>query len=785
MGRRDTTAYGPAVARSLGPAAKNGWEAKDVTTVATRLGNLPVAFSSFIDRQSEIAKIRSLLQTARLLTLTGPAGVGKTRLALEAASVSTKTFPDVIWLVDLAPLRESTAVAGITAATLGVPNLGVQPPEVQLAEYLGERRALIVLDNCEHLTLPCAELAKALLSAAPGLHILATSRHTLGVTGEHVYTVAPLPPDEAVDLLQERAAAVGAGFEVSEGNRSDVARLCADLDRLPLAIELAAPRLRMLTVEQVTDRLEDRFRLLTGSSPTLSPHQRTLREAIGWSYELCAPAERLLWNRLSIFTGGFDLEAAEGVCAGGGIGEHEVLDLLDQLVMQSVVLITKSEGVPRYRLLESIRQYGRKKLAESGEEERLLLRHRGFFLTLAQRVHEGWFGPGQVEAVDRLRAEHTNLLAVLDHDAGPQTRLALAAALGHYWSASGFIGEGLRQLNRALTAATEPTPERCLALIIAAGMTMRGIGDPTAGDRWLKEAETLSEQLGDPALLAQVIGCRGLAAFHHGRLEESISRLEEARADLTSLGKSEATGWLIAEAWVRTYAGGPEGAEACRRVVAALAARGDRWGRAHLLLALGHTAWSHGDLEEAMELARSALKNVDGFNDHAMVAAMLELLAWATGSSGDHWQAARLLGAADALRRNVGASISTFGPLTVEMHIRCETAATASLGTEAYAQAFAEGSRHDSPSRATQYALGPAHEPATSAAATGPLTRREREVAALVAKGMSNRQIASALGLSPRTADRHVQNILGKLGFGSRAQIASWWSTTQLPTAFE
>jgi predicted ATPase/DNA-binding CsgD family transcriptional regulator len=753
-----------------------------VTSVASRVENLPAAFTSFVGRQAEVGKIRRLLQTARLSTLTGAGGVGKTRLALEVAAVSAKTFPDGVWLVDLSPVQEPATVAEVAASTLGVPDLGDRPAVERLARYLAERRALIVLDNCEQVVEACAELVRVLLRAAPELHILATSRHTLGITGEHVFTVSPLSAEDAISLLRDRAIAVRPGFEVSDANRAEVARLCADLDGLPLAIELAAFRLRTLSVGQVADRLENRFALLTGGSATALSDQRTLRGAIDWSYELCAPAERLLWNRLSVFAGGLSLDAAEGVCAGDGIAEHEVLNLLDRLVGQSVVLTTESDGLPRYRLLETIRQYGRERLVESGEEERLLLRHRDFFLTLAQHMDEGWYGPGQVEALTRLRVEHTNLLAALDRDADPQARFALVAALVRHWCIGGFLSEGRRQLARALAVAAEPTPERGQALL-AAVWVAHTQGDPGAADRWLDEAEVLGEQLGDPVLLAQTGGFRGLSAHYRGRPEESISWYENARAAMTALGDDQqATSWLLALACVQAYAGDPRAAATGGQVIATFEASGERWSRAQVLMALGHNAWEHRDREAAKALARSALENIRGFNDYAMVARMLELLAWATASGGNHEWAARLLGTAGALWKAADTAISAFGPRMAEHHARCERAAAGVLGPAAYRKALEEGGRHDNPDRAIQYALDPAHEVASTAAAPGLLTPREHEVAALVARGLSNRQIASTLALSPRTADRHVQNILVKLGFGTRAQIASWWSGIQVPT---
>lgn len=270
----------------------------------SEVGNVPASFTSFVGRRREIAEIRRTRGTARLLTLTGMGGVGKTRLALELAAMSGSAFADGVWVVDLAPVRDPSGVATATAAALGVPDLGTRPVLDQLSAHLAGWRVLIVLDNCEHLIDACAELAKTLLSAVGEIRVLATSRQTLGITGEHVLTVPALPPDEAVELLRDRATAMRPEFQITDANRAAVTQLCADLDGLPLAIELAAARLRTLNVGQLADRLKDRFALLTGGSCTALPRQRTLRALVDWSYELCSPAERLLWNRLSVFAGG-------------------------------------------------------------------------------------------------------------------------------------------------------------------------------------------------------------------------------------------------------------------------------------------------------------------------------------------------------------------------------------------------------------------------------------------------------------------------------------------------
>ncbi|MET7474763.1 LuxR C-terminal-related transcriptional regulator [Streptomyces sp. NPDC005648] len=750
-------------------------------------GNLPTSFTSFVGRRREIAEIRRLVKAGRLVTLTGVGGVGKSRLALETARTCGEAFPDGIWLVDLAPVDDPSAVPAAVAGALRLPDLGARPVIDRLTDFLPRQRSLLILDNCEHLIDACAELAQTLLSKAPQLRILAGSRRTLRISGEHILTVPPLPPDDAAELLRDRASAVRPEFTVDPPDHAAATQLCADLDGLPLAIELAASRLRSLSVEQLVDRLEDRFTLLADGSGTASRQQRTLRAMIDWSYELCTPAERLLWQRLSVFAGGFTLEAAEAVCAGEGINRSEVADLLDRLVAQSVVMTDEVEGRLRHRLLGLVQQYGRDRLADSGEQHGLRLRHRFFFIAMAEQVDRNWYGSGQVESLARLRAEHANLLTALDYDADARTRLRLVTALSFHWGAGGFLSEGRARFEQALSAAPEPTPERARALL-AATWVAQTQGDLAAADRWLDEAESLGELLDDPALRATAGGFRGVSAHYRGRPQESIERYEEALAVMTALGdEREATGWLLALACVQAYAGDARAAVTGRRLITAGEASGERWGRAQVLMALGHEAWARDDRRTTETLVRAALECMRGFNDYAMVARMLELLAWATADGGAPARAAGLLGAADALWRDAGSSISAFGPQMAAHHARCERAAVDALGPAAYAEAFADGGRHGGPVRALDFALaeepGPSPDTGTSDGPCDdpcPLSRREREVAALVAEGLSNRQIAAVLVLSPRTADRHVENILGKLGFRSRAQIAAWWAANQV-----
>lgn len=745
------------------------------TTTTTSGGTLPTALTRFVGRGRDLAEVRRLLCTSRLLTLTGVGGVGKTRLALEAARASREEFPDGVFLVDLAPLQDASTVVDTAAAALGVPDLDLAPLTHRLVSHIAGRRVLIVMDNCEHLADACAELTHTLLVAAPEVHVLATSRRPMGIIGEHLFPVPTLNENETIELLVDRATAVQPHFRLTDENRAAAVRICAELDGLPLAIELAACRLRTLTVEQLADRLEERFALLAGDNRTAAPRHRSLQALIEYSYELCSPAEQLLWNRLSVFAGGFGLDAAEDVASEETIAKGDVLGLLDRLVSQSIVLTCQHGDLPRYRLLGSIRQYGHERLAESGEEERLRRRHVGFYLALTQRIADGWCGPGQAESLARLRAEHSNLQAALGYGDAPQVRLALVTALRHHWYAGGFLGEGRRQLTQALVTAPEPTSIRGQALWVAARVALLQ-GDHGAARLWAEEAAELAERLNDEKVRAHVHVLHGALAQFQGRLEDAISHGENAVAAYDTADDTFemilSLGYLTV---LRTALGDPDASDAAEQAVSVAEEHGERLGRALVLGALAYAAHVRGNQEMSIALTMSALEIHRDFENYVWVALLLELLAWASASRGVHKQAGQLLGAARSLSGLVSTNLYAT-PDVAERHTLCENAVLQELGAMAYEKALAEGSRCISPGEAITFALAMAEveRPAT-AAMPKPLTRREREVAELVANGMSNRQIASALGLSPRTADRHVENILDKFDFRSRAQIAAWW----------
>ncbi|MGY1984008.1 ATP-binding protein [Nocardia gipuzkoensis] len=753
-------------------------------------GNLPSAVTSFVGRQREIREVRALLATARLVTLTGVGGVGKTRLATEVAAASGRSFPDGAWLVDLAAVDDPQRVARAVVTSLGMPDLSHRTAEQQIVERLADRQVLLVLDNCEHLLDGCRLLCHHLLRACPGLRILTTSRELLGEAGEHVYPVSPLSmpaSDESVTpvamagfdapmLLMERARAVRPDFTVTERNAGTVVRVCERLDGIPLAIELAASRLRSLPLQAILDRLEDRFALLTGGARAALPRQRTLRALIDWSYELCSPTEQLLWARLSVFVGGFTLHAAEDVCAGHDLPRAQVLDLIDHLVAQSVVVLVPAEDQTRYRLLETIREYGWQRVTEGGEGSALRDRHRDYYLAFAERIAGQWNGPGQETGLALLRADRGNLGGALEwatsSPASSREALFLVTALRYHWCADGFLGSGRRWIDRALRLAADSDAGRISALWVA-GWVMVLQGDLDAAEAVLDECAVLAAEAGDRRALGWASSLRATAAGFRGDLAAAVAGFERV---IESFSEDDElvrmTLFQLAVAY--THGHDPRACATARRAIELADRCGEQWTKSYAVWALGYDQLVRGDYDQAMASAHAALEIQREFNDHVGTALMIELLAWTAAARGEHRHAARLLGAIHAMWRRIGTSIATFGPHMSDQHTACEHVVSDALSAAVVHAERVRGEGLDH-GQAIAYALdrsADAPQPATVQA--GVLTARERQVAELLAQGLSNRGIAERLVVSPRTVDRHVENILCKLGFSSRAQVAAW-----------
>ncbi|MGP3964276.1 ATP-binding protein [Nonomuraea sp. 3N208] len=750
---------------------------------------LPAELNTFVGRRHEIAEVKRLLSEGRLVTLVGVGGVGKSRLALRVGSDLRRAFHAGVWLVELAALESPELLVPAVMERLEIQDRSVRPPIEVLVDHLRDKEMLVLLDNCEHLLDECAAMVETLMRSAPGLRILATSRQALGVVGERTL---PLPtmsvPDadgagpsveamgrsDAVRLFAERAKAVLPGFEVTDANRDSVAWICRRLDGMPLAIELAAVRLRAISVQQLLDRLDDRFRLLTTGSRTALPRQQTLRALIDWSHALCTEPERLLWSRLSVFSGGLDLEAAEQVCGGDGIAVEEIIDLVNGLVDKSVLAREELQNGVRYRLLETIRQYGRERLRESGEEAELRARHRDWYRDLAVRAQDGWYGPCQVAWFARLRADHGNLRTAMDYclttPGEAEAGLVIASALRFYWIAAGALREGRSWLDRLLAGEPAPTLVRARALLVDARLAVLQ-SDFEVATAMLAESKDLGDRHGDALVLAGAAYVCGLAALIQRDPAKAVTLLGDAveahRAADDQMGVVNALMYL---ATAHSLLGHPDQAAALyKECLTICEVQNEHWFRSYTLWVFGIETWKQGDAARAVEMEREAIRLKQPFDDRLGIALCMEALAWM--AAGD-WpeRAAVLLGASQESWRSFGGPL--FGYLAA-FHNTAETVAREHLGAQDFDSAFRKGTEMD-PAEAVAYAVGRAAPRGKQARDTSPLTRREREIAALVAQGMTNKEIASHLVIAQRTAEAHVEHILCKLGFTSRTQIAAW-----------
>ncbi|HET8679528.1 MAG TPA: tetratricopeptide repeat protein [bacterium] len=528
-----------------------------------RTTNLPLQLTSFIGRARELAEIQERIASSRQLTLTGTGGVGKTRLAIELASRVLAQFPDGVWMVDLSPLSDPARVPQAVASALGVQEETGRPlPEV-LGDYLLSKRALLMLDNCEHLTAACAELVEYLLRRCPDIRVLATSREILGTTGELTYSVPSLSvPDprqhpapaeatdyEAVRLFVDRAGLGQPDFVLTAANAPAVLQICGRLDGIPLAIELAAARVKTLSVEDIASRLDDRFRLLTGGARTALPRHRTLRAAMDWSHDLLSDAERTLLRRLAVFAGGFTLDTTEAVCAGEGIDPDDVLDLLTRLVDKSLVTVDRSAQT-RYRQLETIRQYSRERLVAAGEEDATLRRHRDFYLALAEEAEPQLHGPRQMEWLDRVAAEHDNARAALEwslRQPEGEPGFRLAAAMSSFWHARGYLAEGREWLDRVLPRTADVSAKIRMRALLGAGRLAFAQDDFGLATSIFEQVVPLAREWGDRGILALTLGWLGHAAWHQGERAKGVALCEESVALARDVGDAWTTAIVLDE----------------------------------------------------------------------------------------------------------------------------------------------------------------------------------------------------------------------------------------------
>ncbi|MCW2502427.1 MAG: LuxR family transcriptional regulator [Actinomycetia bacterium] len=763
---------------------------------------MPADLTSFVGRGYELSQVRQLLSQSRLVTLTGFGGVGKSRLALRVAQQLSRVFPDGVWLVELSSLQDGALLPQAVSQALGIADLASGDPVETLSRALARRNLLVVVDNCEHLVPSCQYVLTMLLKSAPDLRVLATSREVLRIPGEQVCQVAPLEVPEpggqasvealgrypGVALFARRAGEVRPVFAVTTSNADAVARVCGFSEGMPLFLELAAAQLRWLSVEQLAGRMADRFHLLTGRPPAVVARHQSLRAAVEWSFTLCSEAERLVWIRASAFAGRFDLGAAEAVCAGDGLSASEVLDALAGLIDKSVLVAAERDGDLRYWMLDTLRLYGQDQLeAMNGTAAPdLRRRHRDYYLGLAGRFTADWFGPRQAGWSRRMRADLPELRAALSYSLstpGEETAaIRLAGRLNYLWLGCGAAREGSLWLERVLAALPSPGGDR--ARVLAAQtrvLTLRSLHAEAAGPA--RECLELARHLGDPGLLGEAVTCRGMNLMYTGDMAAAVPLLDEgieraaARPDIP-IAVASAT---MCRGLAATTAGDAALADALfGRCQAVCRAAGDTSFLSLVLAVSIPAVLALGELARATAYGHESLAGSAALGDTLVMTAALEALAWVASAGGDHRRAARLLGAANRQAWVHGGS-PFHAEGAIPAHGQCEAAARAALGETAFGAEFRTGSdlsldeaigyaQQDGPARPAEQA------PAAAPPEDGPaqLTRRELEIAELVAVGLTNQQIANQLVISRRTAEGHVEHILGKLGFTTRTQIAAW-----------
>jgi non-specific serine/threonine protein kinase len=750
---------------------------------------LPAERSSFVGRRAELTEVRRLLSASRVVTLVGPGGVGKTRLAVRAATELHRSFPGGTALADLTAVSDPALAVQQVAAAFDVRDTSGRWLPASLADVVGGRQVLLVLDNCEHLRDACAVLVDTLVGACPQLRVLATSRVRLDVEGEALFAVPPLAvpaageaghavTSDAVALLEQRAAAAVPGLVLGPDDAEDVAELCRRLDGIPLAIELAAGRLRTLTPAELVTRLDDCLGLLRRPGAAVAGRHRTLRATMEWSHDLLGGRERLLWRRAAVFAGDVDLAAAEAVCAGPDLPADEVVDALTSLVEASVVDVVRGPAGPRFRMLQTVRAFGRELLAASGEQAAVRGRHRDWCARSVGEAALDFLGPGQVAAFDRLSADHaelgTALQYCLDTPGEQAAGLELAAELWLWWEARGHLGEGRRWLEVLLAAVPEPSAVRAHGLAVAGYLALVATDPETAGPL-LAEARELAGTVGAPAVAALATQYLGQAALFRGDLATADRLLREAFAAHRDQGVPHAAFCLADVGVVALLAGDLAAADEAFAQSLTLGRDGDPWTRSHALWGLGLVRLESGDPAEATLLEERALVLMREVDDRSGTALCVEALAWAAASAGEVDRAARLTGAAEAVWHSIPAELPD--PLG-RFRDRWAGPARRRLGDQRWATLHAAGRALDR-ARAVALALR-LDGPATAApgprgqGTAGGLTARQREVAGLVAQGLTDREIAARLVISPRTAESHVEQILARLGFRSRSQIAAW-----------
>jgi predicted ATPase/DNA-binding CsgD family transcriptional regulator len=750
----------------------------------TTPNNLPAELTSFVGREPQLAELRRLLHRSRLITLTGPGGAGKTRLAVRLATEIMDRYPDGAWLVDLAPLGEGRLLERTLAAVCGIKEEPIRPMAAVLSSGLAHSTALIVLDGCEHLVDSCAELASHLLRTCPKLAILATSREPLGVTGELIWRTPSLTlarqddsvpellmESEAIRLFVDRARLSRPDFELSPANAAPLSQICTRLEGIPLAIELAAGLAGVMTLQEVLDRLRHRFRLLTGGSRSALPRHQTLRQAVDWSYGLLSPSEQAMFARLGVFAGGFDLPAAEAVVDGDPIEVDQVLPLLTRLVNKS--LVVADSGRPettRYRMLDTIHEYALEKLSEV-EQASLRRKHAAYFGGWSIDATKRLGSHEQFAWLRRIEEELANIRLAIEWGLSerPDDALKLVANMDTYWWMRRRLSEGLEWLGRALDVETTDEALRAPALVARARLARRS-GDFEAARRDAEEAATICRRLRLDHGLIRAVTLVGILDSHKGDVATAIASFNEALTLAQRLGEQDRVASNLNNlAMMESTLGNLEAAhQRAEESLAITKAIGDRFLQANIMDTVARIHYRLGEHEMAAKLYTEALTISAEFEDTMNIADCCDGMALLAASHGDATRAVVLVAAGQAMRLVSG------GERTAEWSIEVDALldkAKARLGRAGADAAWDKGTAFNM-QEAVRFALRAPAEPGHDG--QGPLTERETQVARLIASGLTNGEVAARLKISGRTVDAHVEHIRNKLGLRTRSQIAVW-----------